>query len=109
MSKDMRKWTPGDWKRGHTHGDEFPNHTTIRSEMGLNSNGIMRIKTLAYIPKRGTPEETEHDAHLIAAAPELYEALEAFTDDSDCHDEVEWFNERLREARDALAKARGEA
>lgn len=41
------------------------------------------------------------DAHMLAAAPELYEALNGLVDDPTC--------ERCREAaRSALAKARGE-
>lgn len=49
---------------------------------------------------------TDEDAHLIAAAPELYEALDNI---------IAWFwsehgsSERLQEGIKALAKARGES
>ncbi|MBY6111179.1 hypothetical protein KUV74_12325 [Halomonas sp. DP1Y21-3] len=66
---------------------------------------------------------TKANAHLIAAAPELYEALEVFgrlADQLDGDDEVErtpddeWAKFRLlaadyMKARAALAKARGES
>lgn len=53
----------------------------------------------------------EADAHLIAASPEMYEALEALVDLQNgpplIREQVEW-NSAMDRARAALAKARGE-
>lgn len=91
-----RKWTPGPWVYDEESQGEWGTNYSIQQY----DNRLIDVAEMV-----GTKE----DAHLIAAAPELYEALEAFTDDSDCHDEAEWFEARLRDARAALAKARGEA
>ena len=61
--------------------------------------------------------EREADAHLIAAAPELYEALEYWLEHQgdECPDGFRsmdehccWEMRAMRQARAALAKARGE-
>jgi phage tail protein X len=90
------KWTPGPWE--------------VRTE-----NGAIRVyygKTIAI-----TDQMFEANAHLVAAAPELYEALKAMADDyeefvynpaTDRWD-VPLFNKPVHDmARAALAKARGE-
>lgn len=62
---------------------------------------------------RSVGNETDFNAHLIAAAPELYEALEKWIEMEDC-EEVgrDWkvrYIAHLRECRALLAKARGES
>ena len=51
--------------------------------------------------------ENEASAHLIAAAPDLYEALESLVDEVTNHGEAD--GAILDSARAALTKARGEA
>jgi hypothetical protein len=51
--------------------------------------------------------ELEASAHLIAAAPDLYEALESLVDEVTNHGEAD--GAILDSARAALTKARGEA
>lgn len=86
-----------------------------------NLNGLSRDKQdapqwnvgktcecLVILPNRSTPEETEANAHLIAAAPDLLAALE------DC---ANWLSRSVRDddremaedARAAIAKAKGGA
>lgn len=90
-----RKWTPGPW--------------AVKGDRGIRgANGECVASTYCAAPAE--------DAHLIAAAPDLYVALEAvlgrYTDlvasgDAghwDCEDELE-----VKLARVTLAKARGEA
>lgn len=81
-----RKWTPGPWSVKHDRG--------IRA-----ADGACVASTYVAAPLA--------DAHLIAAAPDLYEALErsvkAWTDD------VDRMGPMIRQALAALAKARGEA
>ena len=84
------KFTPGPW----CVGTPPPNgQQTIGTEMGL----MVAVATTGV----GMAEETKANAHLIAAAPDLYEALEelmyARTDKA----------ERMAEA--ALRKAKGVA
>lgn len=92
-------WTPGPWwVEGEVvcapDGDNFPWYVAIAERCGYPN------------------DQSRANAHLIAAAPELYEALEALSEhftqvvkafrvDSEEH-------ETLVAARAALAKARGE-
>ena len=55
----------------------------------------------------GLPLSNEEDARLIAAAPDLLEALEAWMEAVPRHQS--WCVDEHRQARDAIAKARGEA
>ena len=85
-----------------------------------NLNGLSRDKQdapqwnvgktcecLVILPNRSTPEETEANAHLIAAAPDLLAALE------DC---ANWLSRSVRDddremaedARAVIAKAKGD-
>lgn len=61
----MTKWTPGPWK----HYDDSDS-VTRRHEIVALGKTVARI----YCSE---PEVDPYNAHLIAAAPELYEALEA--------------------------------
>lgn len=91
-----RKHTPGPWHVGDIHSD---GHTMVTSADGLVADFIHA-----------------DDARLIAAAPELYDALAETLDEA-----IGWFDdatgknadddglEWVKRARKALAKARGEA
>lgn len=84
-----RKWTPGPWEVAAGNGyDQI-----------LAADGSSLMANETYYP--WVPYKME-DWHLIAAAPDLYEALELvdqyYGEDSD----VFW------KVREALAKARGE-
>jgi hypothetical protein len=91
------KFTPGPWKIGTPppNGEQ-----TIGTEQGL----------MVAVSTTGAGIQTKANAHLIAAAPDLYEALE----DLSINDfgSNGWTNSMERiaiKARAALAKARGEA
>ncbi|PTL88833.1 hypothetical protein C6W88_15745 [Halomonas litopenaei] len=106
------KFTPGPWTVHHRMRD----CVTFEGKFGTE-NLFLENREGYYAC------QSEHDAHLIAAAPELYEALEVFgrlADQLDGDNEVqrtpddEWAKFRLlasdyRKARAALAKARGES
>lgn len=99
-----RKWTPGPWVSDEESQGEWGTNYSIQQY----DNRLIDIAEMV-----GTKE----DAHLIAAAPELYEALDIATEIlAACTFE----NLRLRgqymnrkevvaQARATLAKARGEA
>jgi hypothetical protein len=80
-----RKWTPGPW--------------SIGSDLTFGPNGW----GVGVIVAANTGD-TIADAHLIAAAPDLYEALDALYESDTPPDFELWMK-----AKAALAKARGEA
>lgn len=88
-----RKWTPGPWVwrtgKGSWQGSIEPDIC----DFGDDTH---------YYPSEGTPPN-EANAHLIAAAPDLYEALERLVIELDGSG-MEWADD----ANIALAKARGE-
>ena len=101
--KKWTKWTKGPWR---------VNPYTTSDDLLISGDGC----TLARIPdaKHGqhlTVIESEANANLIAAAPEMYEALEwmlpmaeAYLKHAPSHPD----NAKLETTRYVLAKARGE-
>lgn len=90
-------FTPGHWEVSHQNEGDC---------RAIVSDGGKLIALAAYAGGGAT----QANAHLIAAAPDLYEALEDVVDswsDDDNIDEDEYI--RRISARAALAKARGEA
>lgn len=87
------KHTPAPWYRTETYG----RYITIRSE---HSN-----RTVARVPwgKEGTTYD-DADSRLIAAAPELLEALETII----CSDNARLCQSEWEAGRAAIAKAKGE-
>lgn len=90
-----RKWTPGPWKwvegKGTWRGSIEPDVCDFGDDT-------------QYYPTEGEPPN-EANAHLIAAAPDLYDALEALL----VTKAPDFIPSRLwDDARAALAKARGE-
>lgn len=102
------KFTPGPWRLTtvHTPFDEYANwYHRIEAGEGWSGNGFTTGGIISPA-----------DAHLIAAAPELYAALEAIgapdeTDLVSVPDSVirGLLYATINIAKDALAKARGEA
>jgi hypothetical protein len=86
-----RKWTPGPWMV--ETGDDGVLSSVFRYE-DVEYTGI------AYL----TLDNHEANARLIAAAPDLYEALDAIIDG------ISWSmsDNKFGAAKSALAKARGE-
>lgn len=60
------KFTPGPW---------FVDHG-VPGKPRVFSHAKNLIKTMVCACEHGAISRTEHDANLIAAAPEMYEALE---------------------------------
>ena len=86
-----RKWTPGPWDA---------------DDMAVRTNDKALV-SLVY--GNGDGSLFKANAHLIAAAPELYEALKLFVDATPKLDMSDpCMVERVNRARAALAKARGE-
>ena len=91
-------WTPGPWAVGK-NGD-------------VNSkDGLVVVVGVSYEIGKAARDRDKADARLIAAAPDLYEALEwavnHFDGDTKCNANQE--TNCIEKCRDALAKARGDA
>jgi hypothetical protein len=102
------KHTPGPWE-----------YRVAANYVGFSIAPVNTVVTLAAVERpRGNPEtlnvtcfnfpgDTEANARLIAAAPDLLEACKAALNDMECDD---FASETLTKMiRDAIAKAKGEA
>lgn len=117
------KHTPGPWVVCVQEGDDVA--YTVFAKSQLRDGRIAPEDWDNCIASAGlNHQEVEQNARLIAAAPELYEALEIFAaipledfgwDDRSDDRPISGFNKltltvgHVRAARRALAKARGEA
>ena len=95
------KWTSGPWVVFTPEDYSGP-----RELPGLGVEAASGEAVVWYCDEPQTGLGNDADAHLIAAAPCLYEALEALLEK--CHAEPHGEHER-RAAITALAKARGES
>lgn len=114
------KWTPGEWR----YFGKKPIEVTVGGLVHIVSGDVesytitatgrergLRVTTFiatAHITANRSAEEAEANARLIAAAPELYEALDQILDDMG-DDGPSCCQAAKDQARAALAKARGEA
>ena len=98
--------TPGPWQRSLSKetGGSFIEH--IDSQYVSHIVAFVHASHGMFDPPIPTKED-EANAHLIAAAPELYEALVALMD-LESRDRVMPAGPEWDSARAALAKARGE-
>jgi uncharacterized membrane protein len=88
-------YTPGPW----VVYDDSNDGKTNRIEIAALGKTIARIY-------QSVPEKDLPNAHLISAAPDLYEALQEIVDATDTG--WEHLDEMFTRARAALKKARGE-
>ena len=90
------KFTPGPWEVRVWDGDHWPIwRTSIAEKNGKGHALFISAKHAPNVPA---------NAHLIAAAPDLYEALCDMVSDRECLSEA-----TIDFAKRALAKARGES
>ena len=95
-----KKWTPGPWYVEYKHG-------TTR----LIADRIVTMCDETYYP---WVPDNDADWHLIAAAPDLYDALEVLLSHVETSEDVgnevwiETHHKHVDAALKALAKARGE-
>ena len=103
------KWTRAPWRHdgdGSIYGSPFP-ESEHRARI-LEPKGHAVIKNHEDWFYVGTHED-EANFGLMAAAPELYEALESFVDWNYEHPvSYSDFEDMLTHAKQVLAKARGE-
>ncbi len=93
------KHTPGPWK---VAGDDINGQAIVRGEH-------VEIATCWHHCLGSLEIQMRANARLIAAAPELLEALEALmvTIDAQINAGLRWDPEEVAAARSAIAKARG--
>lgn len=96
--------------QGHTHGRWYVDGQEIkvlrpeRAQLGAGA-----AETVCTMESSLSPEATSHNARLMAAAPELLEALDEMTDYVDrCMQLGSRGQKVMSAARAAIAKARGE-
>ena len=97
----VNKWTPGKW--------EVRNHPESRRKDAVfaGERKVAYCQSLFGRPHVGY-EDLEANAHLIAAAPDLYEACAAAEDFCAAHP-GDAANAIYKQLNAALARARGEA
>lgn len=98
-----RKWTPGPWTVRQAY----------RSIISASPTGYDDAESIEAYGGHLVCESVKWDANaqLIAAAPDLYEALDYLVSCTQLADDADWSegDDPLSAARAALAKARGEA
>ena len=106
----MSKHTPGPWTVGHTRtvthsGGIFSTETAVhRGDAADRGNCI----AIAY--GHGALSHSEDDARLIAAAPDLLEALkELLNNPAGDYDASDGYENAVKQARAAITKATGGA
>ncbi len=100
-------YTKGPWQYGANGYSRWPFDGGYNGTITSVSGQIIYAGPASFCALRGeTPEEAEANARLIAAAPELADALKWFIDDIDgTHTKMTEFAEAVEAARAALAKA----
>ena len=102
------KHTPGPWTT-ETFVKTGIEVTIVHATKGWAKSGMANRRTVAEVGHWKDRPNPEADAYLIAAAPELLEALEGLLDDlpgviADCMSD----DGALDKANAAIAKAKGE-
>lgn len=108
MSTRETKWADGPWR---LEGSWKPDAVSLGGWLSMGPSGPPLFE---LNPITGTPAEISANAQLIAAAPELYEALERLVShwEARAENDPDTFGlneDGLPQARLAMRKARGEA
>ena len=102
-------WTPGPWKVT-TCMDYWVEHEQPLTEADMDFNGVAHCGDIRWANYAARQREWEANARLIAAAPDLVEALETLEREcggADPNTIQRWFDAR-KNARAVLARVRGE-
>lgn len=108
---EQPKFTPGPWKiRNGFDGESYEVYPAkVNGESKPNIGVWAELATVNKHPQPGSTGKA--NARLIAAAPDMYEALEALQKANGANDFNGWhdsFAPAIEKARAALTKARGQ-
>ena len=92
------KWTPGPWKASSVEDGSF-------DILGVTASGTVPTIVACLCESSCSSEEDAANARLIAAAPELYEALEELLA-AECNDQAYGASVEAIAAMSAVKKAR---
>lgn len=95
------KGTPGPWFTGESRRD------LINVKHSSNRPGAMSLNLAHVVARQSCVEEAKANAHLIAAAPELLEALQTLNQAIDYGTSMDVVQAQ-EVAQDVIAKALGE-
>jgi len=95
----MNKHTPGPWFTSRPH-------QTIYIEARIGGGMLQEVGAIG--PTEGGPRQQEANARLIAAAPELLEALQGLLAGEEIATSLEDYAAASEKARAAISKATGE-
>ena len=98
------RWTPGPWARSRYH---YPNRDIVRRLGNSDNDAFAGERHICSVSPREKGEQAAN-AHLIASAPDLYAALHTLIHDGKAYEWHPLFQPLIKDARAALAKARGE-
>jgi hypothetical protein len=106
-------WTPGPWVARRC-GAIYPHRWNVIHKIPTPEGGIQRVRTIDQVLDYDGPAEAEANARLIAAAPDLLEALAATVAYSDKfrggeRPDAPGAGEVYDQCRAALAKALGQS
>lgn len=101
-----RKWTPGPWFIDDELKEHCCHETAIGAKVPYGSG--MYGKDVGIIVEVWGNDNYADNAHLITAAPEIYEALASIVNELTYGECPPALKPEIAEARAALAKARGE-
>jgi hypothetical protein len=108
----MSDFTKGEWKaapddlRTAEHSADMAEFGATPSEIPIYSVTAWRGVGGHYVAEVGCHSESKANAHLISAAPEMFEALKSILDDLPTH--RDWLNPDIeRMGHEAIKKAEG--
>lgn len=99
------KWTPGPWNQSYRLDQDGMYNTEVYDALGKT------IATLAWHPvpiKGGWATDRDANARLIAASPDLYEALTVLLSNVGDYELGSSRHQAINIAETALTRARGE-
>lgn len=110
----MSSFTKGEWKAEINWLETEDHKQTMKAFIpdyeGPDSWGVQNYRNggSTFIASTGCFDDSEANAHLIAAAPELYEALEDVCKQMEYMATWDKHGQSYYKAKRALSKARGE-
>jgi hypothetical protein len=102
------KFTPGPWVAGSVHEDEYGFEVVNVGKGESFSGAAFAEESICQVFSMNNEGQFSANAHLVAAAPELYEALDDLLEQCTAEDgDPEDYIAALKRGNEVIAKARG--